>query len=60
MGKFISFLQDVRKELGKVAWPTGAQTTRYTAIVIAVSIVVALFLGLLDFGFRDLLELAIS
>jgi preprotein translocase SecE subunit len=43
-----------------VNWPTKDETKRYTLFVIAFSIAFAVFLGLLDFGFLRILELAIG
>ena len=59
MSKVISFLRDVKIELSKVSWPTGSLTARFTLTVIAMSIVVALFLGVLDQGLRTLLQIFI-
>ncbi len=56
MGKLTSYLKDVRVELGKVNWPTREQTTRYTLLVIGVSLGVAVFLGGLDYLFSFLLN----
>jgi len=41
-------------ELQKVTWPTRELTIRYSAIVIAVSIAMAMFFAVLDFGFSRL------
>ncbi|EKD85438.1 MAG: hypothetical protein ACD_38C00030G0008 [uncultured bacterium] len=49
MGKAISFLMEVKEELGKVAWPSREQTIRYTILVILVAVAVGLFLGGLDY-----------
>ena len=51
-----SFLQESRQEVKKVNWPTRAETLRYTIFVVVLSIVLALFLGALDFGFLQGLE----
>lgn len=53
--KITTFLKEVRLEMKKVNWPTRQQTVRYTLIVIGVSLVVAAFLGALDFIFNTLL-----
>ncbi len=49
MPNIISFLKEVKEELGKVAWPTREQTLRYTILVILVTVVVGVLLGGLDF-----------
>ena len=56
MTKFIQFLKEVRQELSKVSWPTRSQIVQYTWMVIAISLAVAIFLGLLDFIFEYLLN----
>ncbi len=54
--KIIIFLKEVRMEIKKVNWPTKKQTLRYTLIVLGVSIVMAMFLGTLDFVFTTLIN----
>ena len=50
MGLF-QYIQDTRGELRHVAWPTRLQTIVYTIIVIALSLLVALYLGFFDYIF---------
>jgi len=50
------FLKEVRHELAKVTWPTKNQIIQYTVVVIAISLAMAIFLGLLDFMFEWLLN----
>lgn len=47
--KIVTFLKEVRLEMKKVNWPTRQETIKYTLIVIGASVVVALFLGGLDY-----------
>ncbi len=54
--KITTFLKEVKIEIKKVNWPTRQETVRYTLIVLAVSFVVAVFLGGLDFIFARFLE----
>jgi len=56
MDKIIQFLKEVRVEMAKVSWPTRKQTVLYTLVVIGLSLFVAAFLGLLDFGFKLVIE----
>jgi len=49
-----NFLKEVRLEIKKVNWPTRKETIRYTLIVIFVSIVIAIYLGGLDFIFTTI------
>ena len=57
MGKIVQFLKDVRVELAKVVWPTRKEALKATGIVIFMSLFVAIFLGLIDFGLAKLISL---
>lgn len=46
--KIANFLKEVKQELKKVTWPSRRDTTRYTLIVIGISLGVAIFLGAAD------------
>ena len=50
------FLKEVFVELKKINWLNRREVLRYTLIVIAISVVVAAFLGGLDFLFTTLLR----
>jgi preprotein translocase subunit SecE len=54
MNKVLAFLLEAKVELSRVNWPSRKQITLYTVLVIAISLVVALFLGSLDFLFSSL------
>lgn len=54
--KLIDYFKGSRLEMKQVTWPSRSDTTRYTILVVAVSIAIALFLGILDFAFTSLLE----
>ena len=56
MDKIITFLKEVRVELSKVSWPTRNQTIIYTMVVIGISLFMAAFLGLLDFGYKLIID----
>lgn len=49
------YLREVGRELRKVSWPTRQMTQRKTLVVLAVSVVLALYLGLADFIFQQLM-----
>jgi len=51
---------DTRGELRKVTWPTRKQATKLTLIVLAVTLVMALFLGGVDWVFANLIALILS
>ena len=50
------FLTEAKQELKKVTWPTRQETTRYTVMVIFISLGVAFFLGFGDLIFSWLLN----
>jgi len=52
----INFIKEAYIELRKVTWPSKEQVINYTTVVIIVSVVVAVFLGLLDMGFSSIIE----
>ncbi len=60
MHRFINYLKDTRVELKHVSWPTQRQAIVYTALIIAVSVVVSLILGLFDFLFTSALDWVIG
>jgi len=55
--KIAEYIKDTKTEMTHVNWPTKAETIRFTALVIAVSLATALLLGLSDFVFTRLLTL---
>jgi len=52
MNRFINYLRDTRGELKHVSWPTQHQTIIFTVLVIAVSLLTAVYLGVLDLIFQ--------
>jgi len=54
--KIILFLKDVRVEARKIDWPSREETIKYSVLIIFISLVVAIYLGLLDFIFVSLLN----
>ncbi|MEK7584889.1 MAG: preprotein translocase subunit SecE [Patescibacteria group bacterium] len=48
MNRLIEYFRESIAELKKVVWPSRKQTKDHTIMVIAVSIGIALFLGLID------------
>lgn len=58
--RLTEYLKDTRGELRKTSWPTREQATRLTLIVLAVTVVMAAFLGALDFVFAQLIRLIVS
>lgn len=54
------YFRDTRGELRKVTWPTRSQATNLTLIVLAVTVVMALFLGAVDLLFATLIRLIVG
>ncbi|MBD3311088.1 MAG: preprotein translocase subunit SecE [Candidatus Magasanikbacteria bacterium] len=54
--KITDYFKGSVAEMKKVVWPTKKQTTTYSIIVIAMSIGVAVFFGVLDYIFNIILE----
>ena len=54
------YIRETSGELRKVNWPTWPEARRLTIIVIVVLIIMALFLGLVDWAASQLLALAIG
>ncbi|MFC1838764.1 preprotein translocase subunit SecE [Thermodesulfobacteriota bacterium] len=52
----IQFLKDAKTELKKVKWPTKKELMAATLMVIVLALIVALYLGVVDFGLIKLLE----
>ncbi|MBI1838892.1 MAG: preprotein translocase subunit SecE [Candidatus Colwellbacteria bacterium] len=50
-GKISLFLSESREELKRVNWPNRQETMRMVLIVVTISLIVAAFLGTLDFLF---------
>jgi len=50
------YAQDMIEELKKVSWPTRKQIIKLSLVVIIISIVVALYVGVLDVFLAKLLE----
>lgn len=51
----IMYLKEVKVELAKVSWPTRAEATKLTLIIILASLAVGLYVGGLDVLFTNLL-----
>lgn len=56
MSRFGNYLNATAAEMKHVKWPTTKQALMYTALVIGVSIFVALFVSAADYIFTNLLN----
>ncbi len=53
---FIQYLRDTKAELSRVSWPSKRQTMIYTALVVLVSLFMAIYLGIFDYLFTNILS----
>jgi preprotein translocase subunit SecE len=49
LGKIVQFFKEVRVELGKVTWPNRDELIGSTIIVVVLSLILSVYIGLLDF-----------
>jgi len=56
----VGYFKEVVRELKKVSWPSRKQTVNKTILVIVISILLAVYLGGLDFVFQKLAETLIK
>lgn len=56
VGDIRHWIRDSRNELRKVTWPTWDQTRNLTLVVLAVCIIMAAFLGAVDFVLGNLIR----
>lgn len=52
-----TFTKDIVEELKKVTWPSRKETIRLTLIVIGISLIIGLYIGIIDILLTKLLEL---
>jgi len=55
--KVTRFFREVRSEMKSVTWPSKADLKEGTIVVVVMSAIVAIFLSMVDYGFRNLIEL---
>ena len=60
MMKIVNYFKGAKEELSKVVWPSRQTTINHTLMVIGVSIAVALFLGVVDLGLSEVVEMMIK
>ncbi len=58
--KFKLFLKEVKSELKKVVWPTRKDTIASTSVVVILVLIIAAFLGLVDFGLSRVIRLILG
>jgi len=60
ISKFRQFFRESKKELTRVKWPTRKELFASTSVVIVLSLIVAFFLGLVDFGLIKMIKAIIG
>ncbi len=58
--RLVQFLKEVKIELKKVTWPSRKEAIGSTAVVIILVIIVAIFLGFVDFGLAQIVRMVLS
>ena len=56
----VSLFRDLKSEIKKVSWPTPRQTANMTAVIVALSAALGVFLGAVDYGFQELFRLLLQ
>ena len=56
----IRFFKDIWQELRKVTWPSKKDLISYSLAVIAFVLIMAVVVGLIDFGLDELLQLLVA
>ncbi|MFA6357155.1 MAG: preprotein translocase subunit SecE [Candidatus Omnitrophota bacterium] len=56
LAKPINFLNEVRSELGKVAWSTKKELIASTVLVITITAIMTIFIGIVDLGLSRFLS----
>ena len=56
MGKLSGFFGNVVSEMRKVSWPKRKKLTRYTIVVLATVIFMAVYFGVLDLGISSVMK----
>ena len=58
--EFIEFFEESKVEIKKVVWPTRKETITTCVAVLVVSLVVALYLGVVDLALSKIVEAILS
>jgi len=51
-----TFTRDIIEELKKVTWPKKQETIRLTIVVIIISLIIAFYIGIIDFLLTKVLD----
>ena len=60
MSRITNYFKDTAAEMKHVKWPTQTQAFAYTALVIVISAIVAVYLGVADYLFTQVLDIFVN
>lgn len=52
----MNYFKNVADEMKKVTWPSVAEVNKYTWTVLVMVIIFAVYFGVIDFGFSELIN----
>ena len=58
--KGVQFLREVKIELKKVVWPSRKQTIGSTIVVLILTMIISLFLGVVDLGLSSIIRVVLQ
>ena len=58
--KGLQFLREVKVELKKVVWPSRKQTIGSTVVVLILTMIISVFLGMVDIGLSSLIRVVLK
>ncbi len=58
--KIVDYVKETKGELSHVSWPTRKQAVAFTALVIGISVAVAIYLGAADFLLSRIVKILVS
>ncbi len=60
MNSLIKYFNDTASEMKQVTWPTQKQAVFYTVLVVAISALVALYIGAFDYLFSQAVQFIVN
>ena len=58
--RFFKYLKEVKSELVKVTWPAPKQVVRDTLTVIVIVVISAVFIGVIDLVFKNIVSFSVG
>lgn len=60
MNSFVTYLKNVRAELAHVVWPRPRTAIIHVALIVLITVIIALIISGLDYGFSTVIERVIN